>query len=77
MSDSKDSTITYTVVSSPFGAIDHAPSAEETKPFKTDESAATPPPHPAYCITARMSIRPQTPISLPSDTKIARLMAIS
>nr|GEX08948.1 putative reverse transcriptase domain-containing protein [Tanacetum cinerariifolium] len=29
-------------------AIDHAPSAEETEPFVTDESAATPPPHPAY-----------------------------
>nr|GEZ35114.1 putative reverse transcriptase domain-containing protein [Tanacetum cinerariifolium] len=28
--------------------IDHAPSAEETKPFETDESAATPLPHPAY-----------------------------
>nr|GFC75950.1 hypothetical protein [Tanacetum cinerariifolium] len=27
-------------------AADHAPSAEETEPFKTDESAATPPPHP-------------------------------
>nr|GEV96332.1 reverse transcriptase domain-containing protein [Tanacetum cinerariifolium] len=53
-------------------AIDHAPSAEETEPFETDESAATPPPHPAYRITARMSIRPQTPISLPSDTEIAR-----
>nr|GFB18213.1 hypothetical protein [Tanacetum cinerariifolium] len=25
-----------------------APSAEETEPFETDESAATPPPHPAY-----------------------------
>ncbi|GKG66865.1 hypothetical protein Tco_0716406, partial [Tanacetum coccineum] len=24
-----------------------APSAEETEPFETDESAATPPPHPA------------------------------
>nr|GFD43550.1 hypothetical protein [Tanacetum cinerariifolium] len=24
------------------------PSAEETEPFETDESAATPPPHPAY-----------------------------
>nr|GEX60630.1 putative reverse transcriptase domain-containing protein [Tanacetum cinerariifolium] len=56
---------------------DHAPSAEETKPFETDESAATPPPHPAYRVTARMSIRPQTSISLPSDTKIARLIAIS
>nr|GEZ02144.1 hypothetical protein [Tanacetum cinerariifolium] len=27
-----------------------APSAEETEPFETDESAATPPPHPAYHI---------------------------
>nr|GFD10770.1 hypothetical protein [Tanacetum cinerariifolium] len=44
-------------------AVDHAPSAEETESFETDESAATPPPHPAYRITARMSIRPQTPIS--------------
>nr|GFD42520.1 hypothetical protein [Tanacetum cinerariifolium] len=26
---------------------DQAPSAEETEPFETDESAATPPPHPA------------------------------
>nr|GEU36538.1 putative reverse transcriptase domain-containing protein [Tanacetum cinerariifolium] len=63
-----------TTVSLP--AIDHAPSAEETEPFETDESAATPPPHPAYRVTARMSIRPQTPISLPLDTDIARLMAI-
>nr|GFD28798.1 hypothetical protein [Tanacetum cinerariifolium] len=29
-------------------ATDQAPFAEETKPFKTDESATTPPPHPAY-----------------------------
>nr|GFA22130.1 hypothetical protein [Tanacetum cinerariifolium]GFA22652.1 hypothetical protein [Tanacetum cinerariifolium] len=63
-----------TVVALP--AIDHAPSAEETEPFETDESATTPPPHPAYRVTARMSIRPQTPISLSSDTEIARLMAI-
>ncbi|GKG59520.1 hypothetical protein Tco_0605171, partial [Tanacetum coccineum] len=33
-----------------------APSAEETEPFETDESAATPPPHPAYRMTARISI---------------------
>nr|GEU73204.1 putative reverse transcriptase domain-containing protein [Tanacetum cinerariifolium] len=57
-------------------AIDHARSAEETEPFETGESVATPPPHPAYRVTARMSIRPQTPISLPSYTEIARLMAI-
>nr|GEW04948.1 putative reverse transcriptase domain-containing protein [Tanacetum cinerariifolium] len=57
-------------------AIDQAPSAEETEPFETDESTATPPPHPAYRVTTRISIRPQTPISLPSDTEIAKLMAI-
>nr|GFA32446.1 hypothetical protein [Tanacetum cinerariifolium] len=39
-------------------AVDHAPSAEGTKPFETDESAATPPQYFAYRVTARMSIRP-------------------
>ncbi|GKF83943.1 hypothetical protein Tco_0248841, partial [Tanacetum coccineum] len=39
-----------------FPAVDHVPSAEETEPFETDESAAIPPPHPTYCITARISI---------------------
>nr|GEX15406.1 hypothetical protein [Tanacetum cinerariifolium] len=57
-------------------AIDHASSTKDTEPFETDESAATPSPHPTYRVTARISIRPQTPISLPSDTEIARLMAI-
>ncbi|GJQ97727.1 hypothetical protein Tco_0008866 [Tanacetum coccineum] len=33
-----------------------APSTKETEPFKTDESAATPPPHPAYRMTARITI---------------------
>ncbi|GJV51266.1 putative reverse transcriptase domain-containing protein [Tanacetum coccineum] len=37
-------------------AVDHAPSAEETEPFETDKSAATPPPHPAYRVIARISI---------------------
>ncbi|GJX08964.1 hypothetical protein Tco_0198823 [Tanacetum coccineum] len=37
-------------------AADQAPSAEETKPFETDESAATPPPHPEYRVTARIFI---------------------
>nr|GEV79325.1 putative reverse transcriptase domain-containing protein [Tanacetum cinerariifolium] len=35
-----------TVVALP--AVDHAPSIEETELFETNESAATPPPHPAY-----------------------------
>ncbi|GJU94072.1 hypothetical protein Tco_1318828 [Tanacetum coccineum] len=42
-------------------AIDHAPSAKETEPFETDEYAATPPPHPAYRVTARISIRDEPP----------------
>ncbi|GJW05580.1 hypothetical protein Tco_1564436 [Tanacetum coccineum] len=37
-------------------ATDQAPSAEETEPFETNVSAATPPPHPAYRVTARISI---------------------
>ncbi|GJY82958.1 hypothetical protein Tco_0496334, partial [Tanacetum coccineum] len=63
-----------TVVALP--AVYHAPSAEETELFETDESAATTSPHSTYRVTARISIRPQTPVSLPSDTKVARLLAI-
>ncbi|GKB19363.1 hypothetical protein Tco_0853286 [Tanacetum coccineum] len=51
-------------------AIDPVPSAEETEPFKTDESAATPPP--AYRTTSRMLFAlpipppsPLTPLSSP------------
>ncbi|GKF02501.1 hypothetical protein Tco_0029424, partial [Tanacetum coccineum] len=43
-------------------ATDQAPSAEETEPFETNESAATPPPHPAYHVTARISIPALTSI---------------
>ncbi|GJT14205.1 hypothetical protein Tco_0861247 [Tanacetum coccineum] len=57
-------------------AVDQAPSAEETEPFETDESAATPPPHPAYRVTARISIRDETPISLPPREEVERLLAI-
>ncbi|GJT06969.1 hypothetical protein Tco_0841431 [Tanacetum coccineum] len=56
-------------------AVDHAPSAEETEPFETDESAATPPPHPAYRITARMSIRDEPPTPFWFEAEIARLLA--
>ncbi|GKA15918.1 putative reverse transcriptase domain-containing protein [Tanacetum coccineum] len=59
-----------------FPAVDQAPSAEEIEPFKTDESAATPPPHPAYRIIARISIRDETPISLPSREEVERLLVI-
>ncbi|GJW07896.1 hypothetical protein Tco_1570319 [Tanacetum coccineum] len=57
-------------------AVDHAPSVEETKPFETDESAATPPPHPAYRVTARISIRDEPPTPFWSDIEVARLLAI-
>ncbi|GKF54669.1 hypothetical protein Tco_0165009, partial [Tanacetum coccineum] len=57
-------------------AVEHAPSTEETKPFKTDESAATPPPHPAYRVTAKISIRDELPTPFWSDTEVARLFAI-
>ncbi|GJW37986.1 hypothetical protein Tco_0060906 [Tanacetum coccineum] len=56
--------------------VDHAPSAEVTKPFETDESAATPPTHHAYWVTARISIRDEPPIPFWSDTEVARLLAI-
>ncbi|GKC22986.1 hypothetical protein Tco_1025136, partial [Tanacetum coccineum] len=35
---------------------DDAPSTEETEPFEINESTATPPPHPIYRVTARISI---------------------
>ncbi|GKD07734.1 hypothetical protein Tco_1187419 [Tanacetum coccineum] len=59
-----------------FLTVEHAPSAKETESFETDESAATPPPHPAYRVTAKISIRPQTLVSLPLDTEVVRLLAI-
>ncbi|GKC29451.1 hypothetical protein Tco_1036745 [Tanacetum coccineum] len=42
-------------------ATDQAPSAEEIEPFETDESATTPPPHPAYRMTAGISIPAPVP----------------
>ncbi|GJV54928.1 putative reverse transcriptase domain-containing protein [Tanacetum coccineum] len=56
--------------------VDHAPSAEETEPFETDESTATPLPHPAYRVTARILIRDEPPTPFWSDTKVARLFSI-
>ncbi|GKD03998.1 hypothetical protein Tco_1178972, partial [Tanacetum coccineum] len=51
-------------------AADQASSAEETEPFETDESAATPPPHPAYRVTARISIPTPVPTPVWSDAEI-------
>ncbi|GJV99211.1 hypothetical protein Tco_1554463 [Tanacetum coccineum] len=58
-------------------AADQALSVEETEPFKTDKSAATPPPHPAYHVTARISIPALVPTPVWSDAEVARLLAIS
>nr|GFA54715.1 hypothetical protein [Tanacetum cinerariifolium] len=58
-------------------AADQAPSAEETGPFETDESAATPPPHPAYRTTAMISIPAPVPMPAWTDSEVARLLSIS
>ncbi|GKD62894.1 hypothetical protein Tco_1305002 [Tanacetum coccineum] len=65
-----DSTATVSLV------VDPVPSAEETKPFETDESVATPPPPPAYRTTTRMSILAQKPIPFPSEAEVNRLLSI-
>ncbi|GKB10903.1 hypothetical protein Tco_0844826 [Tanacetum coccineum] len=46
-----------------------APSSEETEPFETDESAATPPPHPSYRVARLFAIPtpPPLPLSLRSS----------
>ncbi|GJT73342.1 hypothetical protein Tco_1032628 [Tanacetum coccineum] len=56
--------------------VDHVPSSEETKPFKNDESAATPPSPLACRITARISIRPEAPMPFPSEEEVERLLAL-
>nr|GFC52635.1 hypothetical protein [Tanacetum cinerariifolium] len=54
-----------------------APSVKETEPFETDESAATPPPHPAYRMTARISIPAPVPMPAWTDSEVVRLLAMS
>ncbi|GKA58599.1 hypothetical protein Tco_0757787 [Tanacetum coccineum] len=58
-------------------ATDQAPSVEETEPFEIDESVATPPPHPAYHVTSRISILTPVPIPAWSDSEVAILLTIS
>nr|GFB46269.1 hypothetical protein [Tanacetum cinerariifolium] len=58
-------------------AADQAPSAEETEPFETDESAATPSPHPAYRTIDRISIPAPVPMPAWTDSEVVRLLAIS
>ncbi|GKC89109.1 hypothetical protein Tco_1149758 [Tanacetum coccineum] len=56
---------------------DQAPSVEETEPLEIDKSAATPPPYPAYRVTARIYIPAPVPTPIWSDAEVARLLAIS
>ncbi|GKA85163.1 hypothetical protein Tco_0806817, partial [Tanacetum coccineum] len=51
-------------------ATDQAPSTEETELIETNESVATPPPHPTYRVTARISIPAPVPTSVWSDAEI-------
>ncbi|GJS49836.1 hypothetical protein Tco_0599957 [Tanacetum coccineum] len=60
---------------------DEADDEEEDKDDEEEEEEEYPAsadfiPPPVYHVTARISIRPQTPVSLPSDTEVARLLAI-
>ncbi|GKG65113.1 hypothetical protein Tco_0669532, partial [Tanacetum coccineum] len=48
-------------------AIDQAPSVKETELLETDESATTPPLHPAYEVTTRISIPALAPTPVWSD----------
>ncbi|GKC81997.1 hypothetical protein Tco_1137714, partial [Tanacetum coccineum] len=50
---------------------------EEEHPARADESAATLLPHPAYPVTARISIPTPVPTPVWSDAEVARLIAIS
>nr|GEW26961.1 putative reverse transcriptase domain-containing protein [Tanacetum cinerariifolium] len=47
------------------------PHLRRIEPFKTDESAAIPPLHPAYCMTTRISIPAPVPVPACSDLKVA------
>nr|GFB78174.1 hypothetical protein [Tanacetum cinerariifolium] len=58
-------------------ATDQALFIEETEPFESDESVATPPPHPAYRMTARISIPAPVPMPAWSDSEVVRLLAMS
>ncbi|GKE97943.1 hypothetical protein Tco_0021294, partial [Tanacetum coccineum] len=51
-------------------AADQAPSVEETESFKTNESAATLPPHPTYRVTTRISILALVPTLVWFDAEI-------
>ncbi|GJW05277.1 hypothetical protein Tco_1564133 [Tanacetum coccineum] len=54
---------------------DLVPSVEDTEAFETDEAAPTHVPSPRRH-TARMFVRPQTPVPFPSEAEVERLLAL-
>ncbi|GJS13349.1 hypothetical protein Tco_0407821 [Tanacetum coccineum] len=63
------------VDSSAIPIVDLVPSMGDTEEFETDEAEPTPVPLPIWH-TARMCVRPQTPILLPSEAEVERLLAL-
>ncbi|GJR09020.1 hypothetical protein Tco_0791672 [Tanacetum coccineum] len=55
--------------------IDLVPLVEDTEAFETDEAAPTYVPSPRWH-TDRMFVRPQTPVPLPSEAEVRRLLAL-
>ncbi|GJW41149.1 hypothetical protein Tco_0066994 [Tanacetum coccineum] len=49
---------------------------EETKPFEMDESTTTPPSPSTHRTTARISIRPEAPMPIPSEEEVERHLAL-
>nr|GEW44406.1 putative reverse transcriptase domain-containing protein [Tanacetum cinerariifolium] len=55
--------------------VDHVPSAKDTEALETGEPAPPPVPSPRRH-TAKMFVRPQTPIPFPSRAEVERLLAL-
>ncbi|GKE41767.1 hypothetical protein Tco_1469051 [Tanacetum coccineum] len=55
-------------------AVDHGPSAEDTEVIETDESTPTPPVPSPRLRRARISVRPQTPMSATTEALIATVI---
>nr|GEY60778.1 hypothetical protein [Tanacetum cinerariifolium] len=56
-------------------SISASEDSNQTEPFEEGETVATPPPS-AYCVTARISVRPHIPMSFPSESEVERLLVI-
>nr|GEV77348.1 hypothetical protein [Tanacetum cinerariifolium] len=78
-SDSKEEEEEHPALTVPAPALHSSISASEdsdqTEPFEEGETAATPPPS-AYCMAARISVRPHIHMSFLSESEVARLLAI-